>query len=326
MTRELTTTDGGGLVLSQPQPLDQNPATVYLAKLGPTSRRTMQAALETIAAWLSNGRADALTLDWAALRFQHTAAIRAKLAETYAPATARKMLSALRGVLRAAWRLEQMDAETYHRAVELDPIKGETLPAGRNLTAGEIAALFAACTNDPTAAGVRDAAILALLRLGLRRAEVAGLQVTDYDQAEGAVKVRGKGDKERLVPLAGGAAEAVADWHAIRGDDPGPLLLAVNKGGRILPKGISPQAIYDVLRKRAGQANVSELTPHDWRRTFIGDLLDAGADLSIAQKLAGHADPNTTARYDRRPEVAKRRAVELLHTPYRRWTLQGLDQ
>jgi integrase/recombinase XerD len=314
MTTELTTTND--LIIIEPLPLDQHPAAVYVAGLAHGSRRTMRGALDRIADLLVRG-ANALTLNWAALRFQHTAAIRSKLAERYSAATANKMLSALRGVLKAAWRLGQMSSDDYARAVDIDRIEGSPLPAGRALTAGEIAALLEACAKDPSNAGVRDGALIALLRAGgLRRAEVIGLGIADYNQAAGTLVVHGKRNKDREIPIGSGTADALADWLMVRGDEPGPLFVPVNKGGRIEIRRMDSDAVFAALQKRAAQAGVSNLSPHDLRRTFASDLLDAGADLVVVQKLMGHESVTTTARYDRRGEGAKRRAIELLHVPY----------
>ncbi|MDP9372590.1 MAG: tyrosine-type recombinase/integrase, partial [Chloroflexota bacterium] len=102
----------------------------------------------------------------------------------------------------------------------------------------------------------------------------------------------------------------------MRGPTLGPFFRPVNKAGRIVPRRLSAQAIYAILQKRAGEAGLAHLSPHDLRRTFVGDLLDAGADLSTVQGLAGHANIATTARYDRRGDVARKRAAGLLHVPY----------
>lgn len=315
-----------GLVIHEASSLDENPAAVYLAGLAPGSRRAMSDALEIIASMLSAG-ATARSLPWHQLRFAHTQAIRARLRERYAAATCNKMLSALRGVLKAAWRLGQMDAEAYQRARDVGSVHGETLPAGRSLSTGEIGALMEACLSHRlkngrmNPLGVRDAAILSLLYgCGLRRAEVAALQVADWRREEAGVslRVRGKRNKERLVPLVGGAADAVADWVELRGDAEGALFVPFRRGGHPQSGPMSTQAIYKMLAARAKEAGVASFSPHDCRRSFVGDLLDRGADIVTVQKLAGHANVTTTARYDRRGETVKRKAAELLHVPYRR--------
>ena len=299
--------------------LAEHPVAVYLASLSDGSRRTVVQALATIAEILTDGQLDALALDWSALRYQHTAAVRARLAARYKPATANKMLSALRQVLHHAWKLGQMSAEDYHRARDVGNVKGETLPAGRDLGAGEIAALMRACEADPSPAGARDAAIIALMyATGLRRASAIRLNLDDYNPDTGALRVReAKRNKEYLAYVAqDGAQRALADWLSERGDAPGPLFWPVNKGGHAQNRRLSAQAIYNLLAKRARGAGIDHFSPHDLRRTLAGDLLDAGADIVTVQKILGHANVNTTARYDRRPEEVKRKAAKLIHVPY----------
>ena len=73
-----------------------------------------------------------------------------------------------------------------------------------------------------------------------------------------------------------------------------------------------PDAVLKILKKRARTAGIEEFSPHDFRRTFCSDLLDANVDIVTVQKLAGHASPVTTAKYDRRREETKKRAVQNL--------------
>ena len=110
---------------------DENPVLAYLARLSPGSRRTMRASLETIARLASAGEVGALDFPWWLLRYQHAEAISGRLAEGYAPATANKMLSAMKGVLKSCWRLGLMSAEERDRASDIEPVRGTRLPPGR---------------------------------------------------------------------------------------------------------------------------------------------------------------------------------------------------
>jgi site-specific recombinase XerD len=300
-------------------PHDRHPVHVYIARLGSGSRRTMREAVNVIAAILTDGKCDSENLPWAALRYQHTAAIRAALIERYNASTANKALAALRGVLKEAWRLGYITAEDFHRATDVPTIRAHTLPRGRALASGEIAALMSVCGRDSSPAGIRDAALIAVLYgAGLRRSESVGLDLADYNVETGELAIRGaKGRKDRLGYATNGSADALKEWLVARGDDAGSLFCSINKGGRITMRRMTDQAVFHILRRRATKAGVSSFSPHDLRRSFISDLLDAGADISTVQQLAGHSNVQTTARYDRRGEVTKRKAAGLLHVPYR---------
>lgn len=305
-------------------PIEQNPAAVYLASLTTDrSRVVMEQALRTVMALLTGHdprTANIFTLDWSRLRYAHTAAIRSKLAERYSPATANRTLSALRGVLKEAWQLGQMSAEDYHRAASIKSIRGETLPAGRELTQGEILALVETCKHDSkTAAGVRDAAIIGLLyTCGLRRAEVVALNRSDFDPESGRLLIKaGKGRKQRAVYVQGGARRALLDWLAASaGGGFSPLFVPVLRSGKLVGRRMNPQSLYDMVRKRALQSGVPDFSPHDFRRTFVGDMLERGVDIATVADIAGHASVDTTRRYDRRPEETRKKAAGKLHFPY----------
>jgi integrase/recombinase XerD len=312
-----TTTTGDSATIRR---ADENPAYVYLAMLAPGSRRTIADALKVIAGLLTSGQYTAETMPWHTLRYQHTQAVRTALQERYSPASVNKHLAALRGVLAESWRLGQMTAEDYRRAADVKTIRNDRLPAGRGLTPGELRALFATCANDTTAAGPRDAALLGVLYAGgLRRSEAVALTLANYNAETGELVIRsGKGAKDRLVFATNGAKDALDTWLEYRGATPGALFCPVNRGGKVNVRPMTAQAVFYRLRERARQAGVSSFTPHDLRRSFISDLLDGGADISTVAAMAGHANVQTTARYDRRGDTAKRKAAELLHVPYTR--------
>jgi site-specific recombinase XerC len=296
----------------------RNPVEIYLAGLSATGRRSMAQKLKTVARIL--GYADAQSVVWNKLRFDHAVAIRSSLSDGgLAPATVNATLAAVRGVAKAAWALDLLSGEDYSRIAAVKGLRSSRLPSGRALTVGEVTALFDACYDDKTAAGRRDAAILALLLgAGLRRAECAVLTLSDYSRESADITVRGKGDKQRLMPLGVTADQAVRDWLQVREDWIGSLLCRVGKNGAIEQAGISSQAIYAALVKRGNAARVAHFSPHDLRKTYASGLIDLSGDISTVSRLLGHASIDTTAIYDRRGEAAKRQVAEGCHLPYRR--------
>lgn len=309
----LHTLEPENLRLTAPVPLTEHPAAVYLGGLSEGSIATMQGSLNEIASLLTNGECDAMTLDWSKLRYQHTAAIRTALKKRYAGSTANKMLCALRRVLEEAHRLDLIEANDYTKAVDLPSVKEDKKLRGRALSQDEIAALIEVCSSSHPI-DIRDAALIAILRGGgLRRAEAVSLELKDFNPSSGALEIhKGKGGKSRTVYLPEDAIALVEDWLDVRGFEPGPLLCPVRKGGEVQLRHMHPDAVLKILRRRAELAGVKSFSPHDFRRTFCSDLLDAGVDIVTVQKLAGHASPVTSAKYDRRGEEVKRRAVQSL--------------
>ena len=219
-------------------------------------------------------------------------------------------------MLKQTWRLGLIDADTYHRAAAVENMRTSYLLSGRALAVEEIARLFETCTADPTPKGARDAAILAVFYgCGLRRGELARLDIEHFDFDDGSILVQGKRDKQRTVYLTESGCQYVQAWLARRGDAPGPLFCPVRQAGEIPLTRMRGESIAYILRRRQEQAKVEPFSPHDLRRSTVTHLLDAGVDVFTVQKLAGHADSTTTARYDRRDEQAKRRAVQSLDLP-----------
>ena len=291
----------------------KSPLTAYMQSLGPRSRRPTLVALRRVSRMMSGD--EPARVRWENLRHEHVAAIRAALADSRAPATANASLAAVRGVLKAAWNLGLMTTDDYHRAIAVRQVPGSRLPAGRALSLDQVRELLAACRADERdTAAARDLAVFALLfGAGLRRAEAASLALRAYDEREQCVVVVGKGGKERKVYLLRGCGDLVSAWLDLRGRGDGPLLSQVDKEGRIdRARGLSDQGIMRRVANRAAEAELGKITPHDLRRTFVTLLLDAGADVLAIQRLAGHASATTTAKYDRRPEMAAKRAAELV--------------
>ena len=301
----------------------EHPVAVYVASLASGSRRAMLGCARTIAHIISGGRLGWEEFPWAKLRFQHTVALRAILVERYALATARLNIAALKGILKAAWRLGQMPQGVYLKAIDLPAIRGKAAPRGRQLTIVELRALFEACVADANrprtvTAGCRDAAMLAVMcGTGLRRREVVNLDLADYNPMARSIEVRqGKGAKHRTVYTNDLIELALTPWLERRGNRPGPLFTALTNWGKLTDRRLHDQSVLDILNRRATGAGVKTFSPHEIRKTFISNALDVGIGLEVVAKMAGHENPNTTANYDRRGDRAQRDAAQLIPVPY----------
>lgn len=306
------------LALSAPLPLYSHPAWVYLSHLSPRSRSTMRRHLDAMAALLSAGHCDLLTLDWGKLRYPHTILLRLELPKSYSPSTVNQMLSALKRVLEEARKLHLITQDDYLETREIQPLKTDAKAKGRLLSREEISTLMAVTQQDESLIGIRDAALVAiLLSTGMRRSELVSLVLEDYQPYSGAISIRqGKGNKSRLVYLPPAGQPIFQRWLAVRGNTLGALLMPISKSQRLQGRSMSEGAVLYLLQKRASQAGIEPFTPHDCRRTFISNLLAAGVDIVTVSQLAGHASVTTTAKYDRRGEEAKRQAVQLLDLPF----------
>jgi integrase/recombinase XerC len=149
---------------------------------------------------------------------------------------------------------------------------------------------------------VRDRAILELFyTAGLRRAELVGINRSDLDLLGGLVKVRGKGRKERIVPVGGPAQRALREYERARE----ALMALVGPGGDRTAlflssrgKRLSPKALHNAVVARLSEVDEGAgLSAHALRHTFATHLLDQGADLRAVQELLGHASISTTQIY-----------------------------
>jgi len=293
---------GGERTLRRP-PRGVSPAEVLLGRAAPSHLPTARSMLNRMAAHFSDGRLDAVWFPWHELTYEQVAELRTQLGRQYAPRTANNYLSALKGVLRESKRLGLLDPATYDLLTDQPPVRGEALPAGRHVQADELARLFAYLGTLETASGARDRAAFALLRgTGIRRAEACSLDVVCYQPFRSQLTVEhGKGRKERVVFLPDWVIAEVDDWTAWRGHEPGALLCTVDKHGNVYPRRHPhPDTLWERFVAHVEAAGVEHFTPHDLRRTFAGDLLEAGHDLVKVQRAMGHSDPSQTARYDRR--------------------------
>ena len=197
-----------------------------------------------------------------------------------------------KGLARASIARQAATLRTFYAFLQLE-----------GLIAESPATLIAAGRRDDTIPdprsinGIRDRALLELLyATGCRASEVSHLRVTDVQLVELFCTCRGKGDKERMVPLGRRAVEALSAWldgprRALAGD--APWVLLSSRGNRL-----SRMRIWEIVRVHAERAGVpSDIGPHTLRHSFATHMVAGGVDLRHVQEMLGHASIATTQRY-----------------------------
>lgn len=204
-------------------------------------------------------------------------------------------------------------AKSFHRfcvsedITEVDPVNSVPLPKVPAtlpdvVTIEQVSALLDQ-EFPPTPAGLRDHAILEVLYgCGLRVSELVGLDFSSIMRDEGLLRVHGKGDKDRVVPIIGKAADVLAAYirdgrpllrtvKAPRAQDPDAVFLNV-RGGRL-----TRRAVMTIVESYGRKAGIEGLHPHTLRHSFATHMLQGGADLRMLQEMLGHSDISTTQIY-----------------------------
>ena len=210
------------------------------------------------------------------------------------PATVHRKAACVRSFYRHLRREGLLDGDPT--ASLTAPRRGHKLP--QVLSRGEVERLLAQ-PQGTTPSALRDRALLELMyACGLRASEAVSLEVGDVDVDDGVLRARGKGSKERIVPVGRSALQAVRAYRergrpALVKGGPEPRLFVNFRGGPL-----TRQGLYKIVRRHATTAGLAErMSPHTLRHTFATHLLAGGCDLRAVQEMLGHADVATTQLY-----------------------------
>ncbi len=316
-----------------------SPAEIWINRHKPGgSRRTAGEQLTIVARLLGYGEEkvdDWRRCRWHLVKYEDIEGVRAALLEKvtkgeYTPNTANNLLVAAKGVMVEVWRIGVglKDDDRYLNAEELEAIRQVKRIPGkrrkkprRTLSAEELAQLMDHCGADDSARGIRDRLIFGLAAVcGMRASEFAALQLADYDRQRRRLRIPQikveVSDEDVWQPLEEPVLSYMESWLAVRGLLPGALLTRLERGGMGVIQQMRPQAISDIMKRRAEEIGLANVTCHSSRRYFVTEVLKRTGDLSMAAKLARHASPTTTAQYyDTRDIDDKRETMKRVPFP-----------
>jgi site-specific recombinase XerD len=308
-----------------------SPVDVYLARHVRPSHPSLKSGLKAMMMALGGDHPDnqitsasGKNLDpdirwfpWQSLRAEIIDPLRQRLRDRgYGPRSINRMFSSLRGVLKAAWRMNLIGTDEYQR-IEIESENARRLPpSGRTLELAELEQLMKTAATLRHPQNLRELALVtALYSGGCRREEVCELKVTSYQNTNGELAIVGKGGKHRTTYIPEKWRRYFQPWvdHARLLATSPEMFVRFDKKGRAGAK-LGKVGVNHVLKELRVKAGLKPFSPHDLRRSFATHLLDAGADLLMVQQLMGHASVETTRIYDRRGEKGKQAAIEKMPT------------
>lgn len=263
--------------------------------------------LEGLSLWLQRQELDLL----AAARYDLLQYLQQRVEQGASPRSSARLLSSLRRFYRYMVREQQLKEDPSARIDA--PKLGRSLP--KSLTEDEVERLLAA-PDTKEALGLRDRTMLEVLYAsGLRVSELVSLLLPQINLQQGLVKVIGKGNKERLVPLG----EEALNWVERYLREGRGILLGAVQTDVLFPSrrrtAMSRQAFWQLIKRYALKAQIDKpLSPHTLRHAFATHLLNHGADLRVVQLLLGHSSLSTTQIYT---HVARERlkSIHAVHHP-----------
>ena len=293
----------------------QSPTGLFLSRLAISGRRPLRSQLNTVANLLNWPNEDAENHPFHTLSYSQIESIKHhRLDDGKSPRTVNILIFALKSIVKTGYLMGQVTESHWRQVQAIKRLPVNPSSRGQALANHGIYQLLTHCQQDIRNIGKRDNCIITIfLSTGLRRFEMANLQLADIDLTKKVLIVRsGKGKKPRKQPLSNLAIKAIQQWLTVRGLSDGHMFNPIWRDVIKPTKGLSSSAIYQVVTSRIKTANNLSLSPHDLRRTFITELLKNKVDLITTSKLAGHANVTTTQIYDKRDESVMRDAVDLL--------------
>lgn len=235
--------------------------------------------------------------------------------EWKAPSTVNTSLCVFKQIANQLWLAGRITDRTNTIIFRIRNRRGSRIAHGRMLSFDEVHYLFKKLDKSKTFFDIRNAAMLAVMATcALRRSEVSALRNENVHLGDNPfLKIIGKGNKERIVPIPRETVRRLAEWRQIRGVDAGWFFVQMDNSENLNDRPLSSQRIYEICKSLIAKTGMQQWSPHDLRRTSASNMIDRGVDINTVKDFLGHASISTTQLYDKRNDDRLKRAAEAVN-------------